>query len=224
MPLTKDRPKALVEVNGQPLLAGLINACHTAGLDDIVVVTGCLHEVIEGWLTANEQPLPVRTVFNDAFDRLGNAWSVAVARGALEGRDFVKLDGDLVLDAVILSGLLAHPGSAVAIDTRADLDEEAMKATAEHGRVTGFGKWIAAADACGESIGVEKITGDDAAAVFDGLERIVDTSPNAYYEDAYHQLIGDGGLHMAVHDIETARWTEIDCAADLDRARRMFGD
>jgi choline kinase len=222
MPLTKDRPKTLVDVAGRPLLGGIIHACAAAGVDEVVVVTGCLHEHIDRWLAHESQPLPVRTVFNAKFDELGNAWSVAVAREMLEGADFVKLDGDLVLDPEILAGLCRHERSALALDTRAELDEEAMKASADGGLVTGLGKWIASADASGESIGVERIANTDAPAIFDALEKIVETRPNAYYEDAYHQLIIDGELELAVHDIGTARWTEIDCAADLDRARSMF--
>jgi choline kinase len=222
MPLTSDRPKALVEVGGRTLLGGLIAACAAANITDVVVVTGCLHERIDAWLAQNTQPVTVRTVFNDRFDQLGNAWSVAVARDALAGRDFIKLDGDLVLDARILAGLCARTGSAAALDTRADLDEEAMKASAASGEITGFGKWIRASDASGESIGVERIARADAPSVFDALERIVNKQPNAYYEDAYHQLIVDGALRMEVHDIGEHRWTEIDCADDLERAQRIF--
>ncbi len=222
MPLTKDRPKALVEVAGRPLLAGLIQACAVAGLDDVVVVTGCLHERIDRWLADTPQPLAVRTVFNEAYATLGNAWSVAVARDALDGRSFVKLDGDLVLDPTILAGLCRHPRSACALDMRAHLDEEAMKATVSDGRVSGLGKWIASADAAGESIGVERIAKTDAPKVFDALARIVKTKPDAYYEDAYHQLIEAGEWALTAHDIGGARWSEIDCRADLERARELF--
>lgn len=222
LPLTENLPKALVEVAGQPLLGGLIDACATAGIREVVVVTGCLHRHIDRWLESASLPLPVRTVFNEAFETLGNAWSVAVARNELEGHDFVKLDGDLVLDPAIVSGLCQCEGSATALDMRADLDDEAMKASGHAGRVTGLGKWIAAGDACGESIGVERIAESDAATVFDALERIVKTTPNAYYEDAYHQLITAGELELGAYDIGKARWTEIDCLADLERARRLF--
>ncbi len=222
-PLTADRPKALVEVNGTPLLAGLLAACAAAGLEEAVVVTGCLAERIDAWLGEHPQPLPVRTVFNEAFASLGNAWSVAVAREALAGRTFLKLDGDLVLDPAILVGLAAHPGSALALDTRATLDEEAMKASASGGRITALGKWLALADASGESIGVEKIAALDGPAVFDALERIVAHKPNAYYEDAYHELLVAGALTLGAYDIGGARWAEIDSIADLAHAEQLFG-
>lgn len=221
-PFTNARPKALVEVGGWPILGRLVAACAEAGLTDALVVTGHLSERIADWLARNAQPIPVRTVYNAAFDSMGNAWSVAVAKDALSGRDFVKLDGDLVLEASIIAGLNQHAGSALALDTRADLDGEAMKASATGGRITALGKWIALADAAGESIGVERICAADAPAVFDALETIVKTQPNAYYEDAYHQLIQNGRLELAAHDIGDGLWTEIDSPADLGRARALF--
>jgi choline kinase len=227
MPLTKDRPKALVEVGERTLLGGLIAACAAADLDDVVVVTGCMHERIDHWLAEARPQLPVTTVFNAKYAELGNAWSVAVAAEALAGRDFIKLDGDLVLDSQILRGLCALSGSAAALDTRADLDDEAMKATATAGRITAFGKWLDVAsstdDVVGESIGVERIAAADAPVVFEALRRIVEDQPHAYYEDAYHQLVVKGALQMAAYDIADAKWAEIDSAEDLERARRLFG-
>ena len=73
MPLTAQRPKALVEVAGRPLLARLVEDCAAAGCDDVVIVTGFKHEVVDGWLVDEDLPLPARTVFNEAFDRYGNA-------------------------------------------------------------------------------------------------------------------------------------------------------
>lgn len=221
-PFTTSRPKVLVEVGGRPILGRLIAACAEAGLTDALVVTGHLSERIADWLGRNAQPIPVRTVYNAAFDSLGNAWSVAVAKEALRGRDFVKLDGDLVLEASILADLNRYPGSALALDTRADLDQEAMKARAASGRITALGKWIPVSEAAGESIGVERICAADAPAVFEALEAIVKTKPNAYYEDAYHQLIEAGRLALAAHDIGDRLWTEIDSPADLGRARALF--
>ena len=222
MPLTEDRPKALVEVLGRPMLARLIDACQAAGLEEVVVVTGCMHERIDAWLAEHEQPLPVRTVFNDAFATLGNAWSVAVAREALDGRDFLKLDGDLVLDPTVLSKLANQSRSALALDTRAELDDEAMKASAQDGFVTGLGKWMKTTDAAGESIGVERIAKEDANTVFDALEAIVTTTPQAYYEDAYHRLIEADRFELSAFDIGDAMWSEIDNARDLQRAEALL--
>ena len=223
MPLTAERPKALVDVAGRPLLAHLVDACATAGCDDAIIVTGYKHEVVDTWLADHPLPIPTRTVLNEAFDRYGNAWSVFVAAEALAGRDFIKLDGDLVLDPAILRPLVQATTSMCSVDRGAEIDAEAMKVTIEDGHITAFGKWLDLASAHAESIGVERIAASDAPAVFEAIEALVTTtSPDAYYEDAYHQLVSKGWI-LRAHDIGDARWSEIDDATDLRRAEELFG-
>ncbi len=224
-PLTADRPKALVEVAGQPMLGALLSACVTAGVESVVLVTGYHHLAIETWLADHPPGVPVTTVFNEAYERLGNAWSVYTARDALEGKSFVKLDGDLVLDGAILAGLLGCPwGSAIAMDSQVTLDEEAMKAMVDaSGQVRKMGKWLPIEGSTGESIGVEKIAAADGPRLFDTIERLVrqDGKGDAYYEDAYHAMI-EQGWPLGAYDIGDGRWAEIDDARDLERARKRF--
>lgn len=224
MPLTADKPKALVEIDGMPLLGRLLDACSRAGLNEAIVVTGYCAEAIDVWLGAHApEPMTVATVFNEAFDTLGNAHSLWVAKEAVGQRGFVKFDGDLVVEHGIVAQLLALAApSASCIDTRSGVDAEAMKATIEQGRVTALGKWLEVAQAAGESIGIEKIGAQDAPRVFDAIETLVQHDGNAYYEDAYHQLLKQGWA-LAACDIGAARWSEIDDATDLARARALFG-
>jgi choline kinase len=222
MPLTRDRPKVLVELAGQPLLGRLLGTCAEAGITEAVVVTGYRRDAVEGWLSAAALPLPVRTVHNEAFDDKGNAWSVWVARELLSG-DFVKLDGDLVLESSIVAAMAAAPGSSIALDRRATIDAEAMKAAVDAaGRVTALGKWLPLGEASGESIGVEKIAAADAPRVLEALARATEANAQAYYEDAYQLVTAEHGPWLAAHDIGAARWAEIDTAFDLLEAAALM--
>lgn len=225
MPLTKDRPKALVDVAGASMLEGLLRACAEVGIDEAIVVTGYKRHDIEAWLRHAVLPIRVRTVFNEAYETRGNAWSLACARELLDGAGFVKLDGDLVLEPALLAGLLASPwASAAALDTRAQLDAEAMKARVRDDRVTAMGKWLPIADSAGESIGVEKIAAADAPLVFEAVDELMrEGALFAYYEDAYHRLLGRG-WQLGAWEIGALRWSEIDDAADLERARTWLAE
>lgn len=222
MPLTADRPKALVEVAGVPLLARILKACAAAGADEAVVVTGYLHERIDAWLESVAPPLPVRTVWNAEHATINNAHSLLVARDALAGDDFVKLDGDLLLSPALLVRLISANAPTVAlVDTKAELDPEAMKAVVRpDGSIAAFGKWLSVEEASGESIGVERIAKEDASALFEATAEVVHREGNhaAYYEDVYHRLLATGSWHMAALETGGLPWTEIDDAADLARA------
>jgi choline kinase len=223
MPLTRDLPKALVKVGDVPVLEGLLGACARAGIGEAVIVTGYLHDVIDDWLGRTALPLSTTTVFNEAYATRGNAWSVACARDALAGSDFVKFDGDLVFEPRLLLELLSQPpGSVVALDARADLDEEAMKATVTANLVTAMGKWLPSADAAGESIGIERIAEQDARWLFETIDGLMsEGKTDAYYEDAYHVMVR-AGWRLAAWPIGALRWSEIDDAADLERARSLM--
>ena len=46
--LTEDLPKCLLEVVGKPLLQHQINALKTAGITDLLIVTGYKRESLQG--------------------------------------------------------------------------------------------------------------------------------------------------------------------------------
>lgn len=221
MPITADKPKALVEVGGETMLDRLVHQCIERGMTEAVVVTGHGHEAVERWREAAALPIPVTLVYNPQFDTLGNAHSVFVARDVLRGRDFVKFDADIVLDGRILD-LLLDPTkgaeSCIVLDSDGAVDEEAMKAkTDSAGWVVAMGKWLSLREAAGESIGVEKIAAADADAFFEAIEQVVHVEGrgHVYYEDVYHRMVGDGWRLGAVH-LGGLGWGEIDTPADFD--------
>ncbi|MEZ4447780.1 MAG: NTP transferase domain-containing protein [Polyangiaceae bacterium] len=218
-PHSLDRPKALVEVGGRPLLERLLEACAAAGAEEAVVVTGHLHHVIDAWLEAGPTALPVRTWFNPRHAERGNAWSLACCRSLVAGRDLLKLDGDLLLGPAILPRLLAGAGSVVGYDSGARLDGEAMKLRLDEGRAVAFGKGLTAA--AGESIGVERLLARDADAVFDAIEARIEVTPFAYYEDAYDALVRRGALTIHAVDVAPLPWIEVDDSEDLAAAEAL---
>jgi choline kinase len=221
-PWTDDRPKALVTVAGRPLLAGLLDVCAVAGCVEALVVTGQFQEAITGWLATNDVPLATRCIYNEAYASHGNAWSLRVALASIESGDVLKLDGDLIVDPRIVERLLAVPvGSVLAIDRGAHLDDEAMKLMVDAtGRVTALGKAMDKDVAHGESIGIEKIIAGDIPRVISAIDALMETTPNAYYEDVYQRLVADG-WHLGSLSVEASRWTEIDAAEDFARGERL---
>ncbi len=227
MPLTADRPKVLVEVGGKCLLQRQLELCCEVSLSEVVIVAGYRSDAVRRFLDENPPQVPVTVVDNDCYETINNAYSVLIARARLDGEGFVKLDGDLLLSAEILRSVLASPyGSAAAIDTTARLDDEAMKACIDHeaGRITALGKWLAAEQSSGESIGVEKIAAGDSTQLFDAIDRLVvgEGRTDAYYEDVYHSLLAESGWILGAVDVGDQPWAEIDDAADLAAAERLI--
>ena len=57
-PLTKDRPKALVEVNGLTMLEHTLAKFQNAGIDEIVVNVHAFADKVEDWLKNYEKQNP----------------------------------------------------------------------------------------------------------------------------------------------------------------------
>jgi choline kinase len=223
-PLTDTTPKCLLEVGGRPLLGRLLDALADAGVGDAVIVTGHLAEHIETFLVKTPPALAVRCVRNSAYATTNNAVSLAAARPALGDDAFVLCDGDVVFSSNPVPALLAAAGPCVlAIDADAAYDAEAMKVElGADGRVMRISKRLLSTASAGESIGIQHIGGDGVARLWDTLAALVRQRADAYYEDAFQEMI-DGGVRFTVSPIAPESCLEIDDAADLAAARRRFG-
>ena len=225
-PLTLELPKCAVPVGGVPIVDRMIARLGEAGIDDIIVVTGHLREVLERHLAASADPRAraATLVYNEHYHDWGNFYSLLVAREAIGGDSFVKLDADVVLDGGVLPALLAADGPGVlAIDRSPTLGDEEMKARVEDGRVVELNKRMAPARALGESIGVERIDAEIAPLIWEGLARLIELGEtDEYYERAYELLMRDG-VEFGYADITRCTWTEVDNQADLAHADQLAG-
>ncbi len=103
-PLTADRPKCMVEVQGQPLLRRLTRTLRRSGIREITVVRGYAKEAVD---------LPnLSYVDNDAFETTGEVASLACAAQKLEG-DAVIAYGDILFRRYILDALMEADGDIV---------------------------------------------------------------------------------------------------------------
>lgn len=224
-PLTDDRPKALVEVAGRTLLHRQLDALATAGIParDTVVVGGYRIDALHNALARSGHG-DVAVVVNEMYAPWNNFWSLAVAEPAVRGCGIVQLDGDTVLDGVLLPRLLAAPGEAVlAVDVRPELDDETMKVQLDGARVIGLHKQLPAATCAGEYIGISRLSAAAAARVFEELVRLRDEGlTGEYYESAYLRLMQRRELDFGIVDVHDCAVLEIDDRHDLAAAEALL--
>jgi choline kinase len=220
-PITDDRPKALVDVGGETILARAVRLLAEYGVRRVVLATGYREDAVKAAMRG--APLAVEYCKNPEFDRTQNSVSLALCRGALGSDAFFKLDGDVVFQRQVLERLDdSSVELAVAVDTGRLLDAEAMKVSVDGSRIRAFGKGITLESSAGESIGIERLSGSAGANVFDALERtIAGGETSLYYEDVYSRLIAQGLLEAEAVGVRDLPWTEVDDFSDLERAREL---
>lgn len=95
-PLTNDRPKCLVAVNGVPMVERQIQFLKEKGIDDITLISGYKAESLE-YL---KDRYGVDIVFNDRYDTCNNINSLYIVKERF--RDTYVLEGDVYMDNNVL--------------------------------------------------------------------------------------------------------------------------
>jgi choline kinase len=218
-PLTNDRPKCLLDVGGETILARAVRLLLSAGVRKLVIATGFRQEDVHAAMAGH--PGEVTFCHNADFARTQNAVSLHHCAHAVAGQAFFKLDGDVLFNRAVLERLVADDAPlSAAVERRADLGEEEMKVVIEGNDIRAFGKKIDPRLCAGESIGIEKLDESASAALFHALEQVVAAGrTDLYYEDVYGELVERGMKAHAV-DITDVPWIEVDTAEDLARARQ----
>ena len=221
LPMTADLPKCLLPLGGKPLIGWQVDALHTCGIDEIVVVTGFAADRVERALEDMARPgLTLRAVYNPFYavaDNLASCWLV---RGEMRG-GFLLLNGDTVFEPAVLGRLLASPTApvTVTIDRKAAYDADDMKVRTEGTRLVEIGKTLPLDEVDGESIGMLYFRGAGprlfAAAIEEALR-----NPEAvrwWYLSVVGRLARE--VEVLTASIEGLEWGEVDYPADLARAR-----
>lgn len=95
-PLTNDRPKCLVAVNGVPMVERQIQFLKEKGIEDITLVSGYKAEALD-YL---KEKYGVDIVFNNRFETCNNINSLYIVRDRFH--DSYVLEGDVYMDKNIL--------------------------------------------------------------------------------------------------------------------------
>jgi NDP-sugar pyrophosphorylase family protein len=119
--ITRDLPKALVPVAGQPVVARVIDSIVRSGLETIVVVVGHLGRAVEDALRPRYPELDLRFVRQPVQN--GTAGALLAAHGIVGDRPFLYAWADLVTSSDACARVLGvHDGtqSVLAVDDTSD--------------------------------------------------------------------------------------------------------
>lgn len=95
-PLTNDRPKCLVAVNGVPMVERQVQFLKEKGIDDITLISGYKAEALD-YL---KDKYGVDIIFNDRFETCNNINSLYIVRDRFH--DTYVLEGDVYMDKNVL--------------------------------------------------------------------------------------------------------------------------
>lgn len=220
-PITNDRPKSLVPVNGQPIILKQIDNLHKNGVTDITVISGYKACILEKEIHALYPE--IRIVESVDYATTNNMYSAYLARKLMEDSDFLMMNADVFYDASVITELLKfNAPNAIVTDIDTYL-EESMKVVEEKGRLVKISKAISKEDALGASIDVYKFSMAAGKAFLDKCAEYIEDKKELklWSEVALNDILGVVEFKACPL---IGRWLEIDNHNDLAAAEKLFAE
>jgi len=214
-----------LKINGKTILEMMLSHIKTCGINEVIFVLGYLQDQIKDYVKTQFPDLIVQFITNEKYEVTNTGYSLMLTKDFVKNSTFIKFDADVVFDINILKTLIASEyDNCLCIDKNINLDTEEIKVIIkDDNRVVKASKTVNPLDAIGESIGIEKISGETAHTLFNDLELMMKDEKyhQEYYEAAYERLIEKDVPFYAL-DISGLRWTEIDTKEDFMLAGKIF--
>lgn len=220
LPLTESIPKCCLTLEGKTLLDRQIESLAANGVDEVVVVTGFGHKVVEG-VVSKIRGISVRTLYNPFYalsDNLATCW---VARNEMKA-PFLLVNGDTLFEPSTLARLFSGERSypiTLATDRKRQYDDDDMKISADGERLKRVGKKLNMDIVNGESIGMMVFNPAGADAFVQKIENLM-AGPDGlvrWYLTAIDEL-AVAGL-VGSRSIQGLGWCEIDDLFDFAHAK-----
>ena len=108
-PVTEDLPKALVEVNGHPLLVNALNLLSEFDIDEVIIVVGHLREKIIQRIGTVYKGMRITYVDNPRYRETNNVYSFYLTKDYIRD-DVIMLECDLFFDKPLLEKVVRGEG------------------------------------------------------------------------------------------------------------------
>jgi choline kinase len=217
-PLTKDRPKAMLEVGGRMLIERALSALRGAGIErsEVIILSG--HKVEK----LKEAAPDCRFIHNEIYDRTNNIYSLWLAGGELAGQEFLLLNSDVLFASQMVKNILQDARSSLMMvdDVNPLVKEEMRVMVNAKQRITAIAKTLDRKQSAGEYIGVARFGKDFSKAFFDKMDEMIKAGETGvWYENAIAEILDEHPLYAL--STKGLPWIEVDTFEDLARAEEV---
>lgn len=223
LPLTTDRPKCTVTINGRSILEWQVQELLRVGMDSIHVVVGFGADKVETLLAKQVEARSIHTIYNPFFALADNLISCWVARNEMT-QDFVLINGDTLFESAVLEGLLQAPSAPITLvtDEKSHYDADDMKVIVRDTQLVRIGKTLPIEEVNGESIGMIRFQDEGPRLFCSTLDQRIrkPEALNQWYLSLIDELAQQG--HVSTFSIKGLIWAEIDNPSDLEQAERLL--
>lgn len=223
-PASLTRPKALLRIGSETLLARLVRQLHAIGVPEVVIVVGYGADQIHDALgTVNG----VRLIENPDFQR-GAILSLWSAREFLD-RPSLVMDADVYVPNEMIARLVRSPHeNCFLLDGRVEPTGEEQMLMVRGARIVDIARDERGEfDLTGESVGFLKLSAQGARTLRELLgEHVARGDIDIEHEEVYPELLER--VRVGFETVDDLDWTEIDFPEDvrlaIELAERQRGN
>lgn len=218
--LTRDLPKALVEVRGKPLIEYTLNFAEHLHCSEILVVGGFYFDKLQDYVRASGHA--VRLIENREFLK-GNIFTFIEAIPYID-EDFLLMNVDHVYPLRLAKKFLAEKDALNLVSAFVDFDrplqEDDMKVSLQNGHtIAQISKSLPSCDA--GYIGLTYVPTAKLERYKAAAKQVAAAKEDAVVENILEQLITDGEK-VGIFPATSIRWLEVDNLRDLKNAERIL--
>ena len=222
-PITNEKPKALVNVCGTPILEHQLSILED-NVEEVFLVTGYKSAQIEDFVSDKEEEfdLEINIIKNDVYSETDNVYSLNLAKDQVQGEDFLLMNGDVFCDRDIVETAKKNEGAAVAFYDTTDSDPEELKLEEENGVAQRIiPKNSDPGD--GSTIGIFHFNEPASELLFKETDQMVSSDDSDNWFEAALDTVFSEEEFKAI-DVKDYSWKEIDNEEDLLEAEKKFSD
>lgn len=221
LPITNDRPKSLVPVNGQPIILKQIDNLHKNNIIDITVVSGYKANILKEKLHALYPEIQI--IESIDYATTNNMYSAYLAHKAIQGSDFLMMNADVFCDVSVITELMKFKARNAIVTDIGRYVEESMKVVEKENRLVKISKSIAKEDALGTSIDVYKFSAAAGKEFFNKCAEYIEGKKELkmWSEVALNDILEKAEFKACPL---VGRWFEIDNLDDLEAAEKLFDE
>lgn len=214
-PLTQDKPKCLLTINNETLLARQLRILKGYGIEDVTVVTGFYQsKIVE--LYGKE----VAICYNPHYEITGSIFSLWTARELLND-DVIILNADVVFTKEPIEALLIDDNPyCLVVDNREALDTEDQRVKVEGGNIIEVSKSIPIDEAYGEAIGIARIKKGALELFKSAMFECVKRDSNDYWLSIFQNIAERN--RQVKYILVDSLWAENDTEEEYQKARIKF--
>ena len=217
--LTKNNPKSMVKLNDDTtIFSRTLSILSKFDIDEYIITTGYLHEVLEKYALSEFENLNFRFVHNPVYDKTNYIKSLDLIPEIDD--DIILLHGDLVFTEDVASKVIESNQTCVVVDSTILIPKDDFKAKIEdnHVKYIGVDYFEDDAVACQPFY---KLKSDDWNMWKNKIREFCDNdNMNVYAENAFNSI--SDKLIIEPLDLKGLLCMEVDTKEDLKNVKEIL--